>query len=371
MTSTDWRCWPRLAVSPLIELAYNPGKKVVEVYVDGHRSLMCAALVASIDDLARKGKDITSIEEMADLPGVKLVECAAAADLFGTPEAELAAHASNIQTWIEHDYDTHLLHCNISFPLLVDLTRAGDDKARRVLEATIDERMRDGSSTTRKAIALMFGDFLSEAQWDRLLTDTVPEVNEKALECLPKNLFTPTMLARVIDDEKPGRWVLENLRLDIAFPEGSISRPHQEWLLEHYPKVAATYPFLAPDLIRVSVAECDKKIPGAIILHPNMPMDVIEMLALQDRPEILQIIARRDDLPQELVYKLLITGNEAIVREIMRYAIRDHVSNRIDLIKRALAETESTQKEILVHVLDKIRGSRELGLIPKDYWPAT
>lgn len=316
MTSKDKRSWPRLAVGSLIELVYNPGTKVVEIYVDGHQSLMCAALVASIDDLARRGKDITSIEEMADLPGVKLVECADAADLFGTPEAELAAHASNIQAWIEHDYDTHLLHCNIAFPLLVDLTRAGDDKARRVLEATIDERMRDGSSTTRKAIALMFMDYLSEAQWDRLLTDPDPEVRAKAFEHLPSPLFTPARLACALDDTalwvgpRPlGENALHRKYLDARetwnfdhhlrawmcktnswgqgfpnelFPDGSISRPHLEFLVRVIPGLAATFPYLPVDLIREIITRPIDNYAGILALNKNTPTDVLIFISKMD-----------------------------------------------------------------------------------------
>ncbi|MEX2682056.1 MAG: hypothetical protein Q6373_010680, partial [Candidatus Sigynarchaeota archaeon] len=341
MPKDDWRRWPRFSVSPLIELVYNPKTKIVEVYVDGRQSLTCAALVASIDDLARYGKDIKAIEDMATLPGVQLVEGYAAEDVFGTPEAELAAHASNLQAWVEHDYDTHLLHCNIAFPLLVDLARAGDEKARRVMEATIDERIRDGSSTTRKAIALMFLHYLSEAQWDVLLADPDPEVRAKALEYLPGPLFTPARLARALDDAalwtgpRPlGALALHNKRLDAyetwtydrasmtwiehhdesrrhrpnpLFPEGSISRKHLEFMARVIPGLAATYPFLSADLIREIAHLPEGHSAGALALHPNTPEDVLVYISkMEAQLVVFQALARRPGLPEHLVKRFII-----------------------------------------------------------------
>ena len=54
-----------------------------------------------------------------------------------SPEAEFWGHCSNLQTWVEHDYDTRLLHSNISFPLLKELVKAGDPKAKRVFKEEI------------------------------------------------------------------------------------------------------------------------------------------------------------------------------------------------------------------------------------------
>jgi len=350
----DTHSWPRLAVSPLIELVYNPVEKVVEVYVDGQQSLNCASLVASIDDLVEHARDIKAIEDLETLPGIELVECDDVADVFGTPEAELAAHASNLQAWVENDYDTHLLHCNIAFPLLVDLTRAGDAKARRVLESTIDERIRDGSSTTRKAIALMFMDFLSEAQWDVLLADPDPEVRAKALDCLPAPLFTPTRLARALDDAalwvgpRPlgakaldkkyldarktweynrvhSAWTLQHNhnshgRPNALFPDGSISRRHLEFMARAMPGLTATYPFLPVDLIRSLAGSRDERVRIEIAGHPRTPEDVLMDLAKDDSQQrVLNAIVARPDLQPHLAEELIKMGGKELVSSILAH----------------------------------------------------
>ena len=48
------------------------------------------------------------------------------------PEVEFFGHCSNIQAWAENDYDTRILHSNISFPLLKKLTDVGEAGAKEV-----------------------------------------------------------------------------------------------------------------------------------------------------------------------------------------------------------------------------------------------
>ncbi|MFO8017247.1 MAG: hypothetical protein R6U96_01310 [Promethearchaeia archaeon] len=57
---------------------------------------------------------------------------------------EMQAHASNLQVWAEHDYDTTLLHRSLAFPLLKELTKAGDEKAARVFRREIKKRFLSG-----------------------------------------------------------------------------------------------------------------------------------------------------------------------------------------------------------------------------------
>ena len=53
------------------------------------------------------------------------------------PEVEFWGHCSNLQVWYENNYDTRILHSNISFPLLKELVKAGDQKAKQVFKDEI------------------------------------------------------------------------------------------------------------------------------------------------------------------------------------------------------------------------------------------
>lgn len=49
-------------------------------------------------------------------------------------------HCSNLQVWVENNYDTKLLHSNLSFPLLKTLVEIGDPIAKKVFKEEIAKR---------------------------------------------------------------------------------------------------------------------------------------------------------------------------------------------------------------------------------------
>jgi Leucine-rich repeat (LRR) protein len=57
------------------------------------------------------------------------------------------AHCSNIQAWVENNYNTNLLHSNLSFPLLKLLSQEGDLYAKRVFKDEIARRFQQGNES--------------------------------------------------------------------------------------------------------------------------------------------------------------------------------------------------------------------------------
>jgi hypothetical protein len=57
---------------------------------------------------------------------------------------EFWVHCSNLQVWAENNYDTRLLHSNLSFPLLKRLTEVGDSIANKVFKREIIKRFESG-----------------------------------------------------------------------------------------------------------------------------------------------------------------------------------------------------------------------------------
>lgn len=57
------------------------------------------------------------------------------------PVIEFWAHCSNIQAWVENNYDTRILHSNLLFPLLKRLTELGEPKARVIFQEEIAKRI--------------------------------------------------------------------------------------------------------------------------------------------------------------------------------------------------------------------------------------
>ncbi|KKL47399.1 hypothetical protein LCGC14_2335940, partial [marine sediment metagenome] len=66
------------------------------------------------------------------------------------PETEFWAHCSNIQAWVEHGYDTCILHSNLAFPLLKELTKAGDPQAKKVFKEEIAKRFLKGNFSVKE-----------------------------------------------------------------------------------------------------------------------------------------------------------------------------------------------------------------------------
>lgn len=284
----------RLMLSEHIDLVYDHHEKRVEIRVDGKEFLSCAALVASFDDLAKISKDITSIDELVEIhDDDSWIAGDEALRQQITPQEELIAHASNIQAWIENDYDPRILHSNIAFPLLRELARVGDEKARRVMEAAIDERMESGNSTTRKAIMLSFFDMLTSRQWNRLWSDPDPKVKAEAVWWgIP---ITPEILSTILDEWNPEiiHSLSSRIRKDTlsTFPPGSISPAHLFKLVEKIPWLAAQYHHLTLDQLRVLCRnECHVR--QALARWIRGPPEIIETLLKDPDPITRELVKK-------------------------------------------------------------------------------
>jgi len=125
------------------------------IYVNGRKFIQCIRLILSIPKSdVHLYDEVDSIDEAAQLYSKhifqnRIVRGPMAAPVSNqthdiTPEQEFWGHCSNIQAWVEHDYDTRILMSNISFPLLRELTKAGDPKARKVYKEEIALRLESG-----------------------------------------------------------------------------------------------------------------------------------------------------------------------------------------------------------------------------------
>ncbi|MFX0057991.1 MAG: hypothetical protein ACFE85_14740 [Candidatus Hodarchaeota archaeon] len=141
-------------VNPYITLKLESGKTFI--YVNGRRFIQCIRLILNIPkhDIPLYD-EIDSIDEAAELYQKHIFQNRIiVADRILTPiinqkhditpEQEFWGHCSNIQAWVEHEYDTRILKSNISFPLLRELTLAGDPLAKKVFKEEIALRLESG-----------------------------------------------------------------------------------------------------------------------------------------------------------------------------------------------------------------------------------
>ena len=106
------------------------------IYVANKRFRQCSFLLLDIPVTEMKSFDeIESIDEAVNKLGKQ------EKDLKIPLETEFWGHCSNLQVWAENNYNTSLLHRNIVFPLLRELTKAGDKKAEKVFKKEIFRRL--------------------------------------------------------------------------------------------------------------------------------------------------------------------------------------------------------------------------------------
>jgi len=129
-------------VNDYITLVLENGQ--TNIYVKNSYFNQCKFLSINItiDDF-ENFKEISSIDEMIDRYDNSL-EGYDYSPIWLSPEDEFWAHCSNLQVWVENNYDTRFLHYNLAFPLLKKLTDEGELKALRVLKEEISKRLLSG-----------------------------------------------------------------------------------------------------------------------------------------------------------------------------------------------------------------------------------
>lgn len=118
------------------------------IYVKNKKFTHCKFLLMNIPvKKIKKFDHIDSIDEAAEILDGAL-EHQNRSDFSIKPGVEFWGHCSNLQTWAEHDYDTRILHRNLAFPLLRQLTRSGDLKAQKALKEEVAYRFSSGHYAT-------------------------------------------------------------------------------------------------------------------------------------------------------------------------------------------------------------------------------
>ncbi|MHA1147203.1 MAG: hypothetical protein ACTSR8_03065 [Promethearchaeota archaeon] len=97
-------------INNYIQLKLEDGKTNIYIYNKLFRQ--CKHLLLIVPKNIFGQKDI-SIDEIANLQISKLEQ---PEDLGITPEIEFWGHCSNIQAWVENNYDTRIIHSNLAFP---------------------------------------------------------------------------------------------------------------------------------------------------------------------------------------------------------------------------------------------------------------
>ena len=124
--------------------------KATTIYVDGKQFIQCKFLLITIPtDKIRDFDDIESIDEAAEILNHDL-EFQNKIKIKISPETEFWAHCSNLQVWVEYNYNPGLLHSNLAYPLLEAITDAGDPIAKEVFKREIRLRFESFNFSTQQ-----------------------------------------------------------------------------------------------------------------------------------------------------------------------------------------------------------------------------
>ena len=126
-----------------LEVRFEEGESVI--YVDSAPFRTCKYLFLIDPQNDPPLASINSIDEAEEALNADLEYEEVTPEKLGiSGEEEFWGHCSNLQAWFELDYDTRVLHSNLSFPLLRELTEAGDVQAKKAFKEEIAKRCMDG-----------------------------------------------------------------------------------------------------------------------------------------------------------------------------------------------------------------------------------
>jgi hypothetical protein len=138
-------------ITGLLSVGLREGKTII--FVGKKQFMHCKYLLLHVDiddDL----EEVSSIDEVAGMLDHRNENEKA----LIPPEVEFWGHCSNLQAWIENDYDTRILHSNMAFPLLNKLAKSGDVKARGAFLLEVEKRLNSGFPPTINFLLEVFPD---------------------------------------------------------------------------------------------------------------------------------------------------------------------------------------------------------------------
>ena len=131
----------------LLTLKFEEDK--TEIYVNEKKFIQCKSIL--LKKRISEIKEFLLVSESIDILAENQEK-----DLYLPPETEYWAHCSNLQAWVESDYNPLLLHSNLSIPLLRELMLSGDSKAAKIFKELISQRIVEGNP---KVILLLLEEY--------------------------------------------------------------------------------------------------------------------------------------------------------------------------------------------------------------------
>ncbi len=208
------------------------------IYIDGDLFIQCKLVKYNYEGLFAPPNDYEELVNWCTCyPSTKYLNCD---QTHIPPEVEFWAHSSNLQVWIENDYNLNILNDHLAFSLLKRLSDLGDDKAKGIISQEIVRLF--------KLSAYNVMHFLLEEDYIKYLTDTqinellkltnydlqLDRMKEKYLYFLKElSSYEPIRVKKILNNEIRKRFNEENKDLIIFITrEGIIDCLNEEAKIE-------------------------------------------------------------------------------------------------------------------------------------------
>ncbi len=163
------------------------GKDTV-IYVRGKKFMGCSFLLLEVPKNRAKENHGGSIDEMEE---TFIAEVGKDISLI-SPALEYWGHCSALEGWADYNYDTRVLHRNLSFPLLKELVKAGDPKANKVFKDEIAKRIAKGFfAVTEYLIVEDYIIYLNNEEFESMINDMNIAGKKMLAQCISSRLKQP------------------------------------------------------------------------------------------------------------------------------------------------------------------------------------
>lgn len=165
-------------VSELITLKLEGDTTII--YVDGMEFRQCKYLLLNIPvEKISSFDEVDSVDEAAErLDHSEEPRKNTVKEI--PPEVEFWGHCSNLQAWVENNYDTRIIHSNLAFPLLRALLVRGDPIAERVINEEVAKRLMRGTFNTIRFLILEgYFDYLSDEEVQTIVSGEMEKPKPK------------------------------------------------------------------------------------------------------------------------------------------------------------------------------------------------
>ncbi|MFW9972620.1 MAG: hypothetical protein ACFFDF_20710, partial [Candidatus Odinarchaeota archaeon] len=144
-------------INKFLDLRLEDGK--TNIYVNNKLFRHCKYILLNISgDNYEIFRDINSIDDAVEILD-RTFEFIGESSSDFHPDILFWAHCSNLQAWYENNYNSCIIHSNLAFPLLKELTKAGDPIAKKMFKEQIAKRFE--SKSIRVIQYLLYKGYLS------------------------------------------------------------------------------------------------------------------------------------------------------------------------------------------------------------------